>query len=98
MTNEFIITKPIITEQSLQSAKDGVYTFEVDIKARKPAIKKAIEGLYKVHVVRMSTIILKGKTKVAGKRRQKITRPDRKKAMIRIAKGEKIDAFEITTA
>jgi large subunit ribosomal protein L23 len=95
MIHTFVIKKPIITEQSLKDAQNGIYTFEARLSARKPEIKRAIQDMYNVHVTGMSTMIRKGKMKTAGKKRQKINKPDRKKVKIWVAKGEKISAFEL---
>ncbi len=57
-----IIKKPLITEKSAwESEARNRYSFEVDMRARKPQIKAAIEQLYGVKVERVSTQIRKGK-------------------------------------
>lgn len=90
-----IIKRPVITEHSLDAASHGVFTFEVHTASAKPAISRAVEMLYSVHVTGISTSIRKGKEKRAGKKRMRIERPDRKIARIQLKKGEKIAAFEI---
>jgi large subunit ribosomal protein L23 len=91
----YIIKKPIITEQSLQSAKLGEYTFDVDPSATKGQIKKAIETYFDVSVVRVRTAKLAGKTKRVGKLKKKLIKSDRKKAMIKVKSGQKISLFEV---
>ncbi|OGH42677.1 MAG: 50S ribosomal protein L23 [Candidatus Levybacteria bacterium RIFCSPLOWO2_01_FULL_42_15] len=87
------IVKPIISEDSIAQAKKQRYTFEVHISADKPAIKKAIEKLFGVIVVKVNTIIVKGKTRRYGRKKKEIILGQRKKALIEITKGQKIDIF-----
>jgi large subunit ribosomal protein L23 len=55
-------------------------------------IKKAIEGIFKVKVEKVATVNTEGKWKRHGKSFGK--RPDRKKAIVTIKKGEKLDFIE----
>jgi len=92
---EYIIRKPIITERSFADAQSGIFTFLVDPKAIKIEIKKAIEELFKVHVKSISTSMMKGKKRLVGKRRLPVYETDLKKVRVTLAKGEKIDLFEV---
>lgn len=88
-----IIKKPIITEKSnLLKETNNQISFEVDKNANRIEIKQAVEKIFKVHVQKVSTIQVKGKVKqkgkVVGKRR------DRKKALVKLKPGERIDFFE----
>lgn len=57
-----IIKKPLITEKSAwETESRNRYSFEVDMHARKPQIKAAIEAIYGVKVQRVSTQVRKGK-------------------------------------
>jgi large subunit ribosomal protein L23 len=88
-----IILKPLVTEKSTDlRVKEDKYAFEVDLKANKPEIKKAIEELFKVNVVGVHTMIVHGKVKRMGRFEGK--RPNWKKAIVSLKKGEKIDFFE----
>lgn len=58
-----VIRAPIITEKSSIMNAENQYVFEVAMDAGKPAIKEAIEALYKVEVTKVRTIVRKGKTK-----------------------------------
>ena len=90
-----IIKKPIITERSTYlKDRDNKIVFEVNKNANKRDIKKAVERIFKVSVISVNTINMKGKVKRFGKVFGK--RPDWKKAMVQLAKGQKIDAFEVT--
>ena len=61
-----IIIKPIITEASMDKLADKMYTFEVDKKATKPEIAKAVEAMFGVKVARVNTINMKKKPKRLG--------------------------------
>ena len=61
-----IIIKPIITEASMDKLADKMYTFEVDKKATKPEIAKAVEAMFGVKVDKVNTINMKKKPKRLG--------------------------------
>jgi len=65
--------------------------------ADKANIKDVVESQFKVHVKNISTIKIKGKKRMIGRRRTKVTKPDWKKAKVRLAAGEKISLFETET-
>ncbi|RKO65902.1 50S ribosomal protein L23 [Desulfofundulus salinus] len=87
-----ILKRPLITEKSMSLLADNKYTFIVDPNANKVEIKKAVEELFKVKVEKVNTMRVKGKTKrvrnVVGRR------PDVKKAIVTLRKGDKIELFE----
>ena len=56
--------------------------------------KKPIEELFNVHVRSISTNIVKGKKRMVGRKRLASVEPDKKKARVKLAAGEKIDLFE----
>jgi len=57
-----VIKRPLITEKSTtESAERNRYAFEVDMRARKPQIKAAVESLYGVRVAKVATQVRKGK-------------------------------------
>ncbi len=89
------LLKPIITEQSLKSAALGKFTFMVAKAANKIQISQEIAAQFKVHVLDIKTLIVKGKTKRTGRKRQIVKSPDWKKAVVTLKSGEKIDLFEV---
>jgi len=89
-----IIIKPIISEQSLKEAQNGRYTFVVDRKASKDEIKKAIEKMFKVSVVKIMTNIIKGTRTKLTKKRKTVSDISYKKARVNVKKGESIDIFD----
>lgn len=86
--------KAVISEKSMNEAKKGRYSFRFDIVLNKPDIKKIIEKEFGVHVVGISTSIVKGKRKRTGKRRSEISLTPWKKAVVEVKEGEKIGLFE----
>ena len=84
-----LIKSPIITEQTAQlgeSLKQVV--FKVDISANKKEIKKAVEKLFNVEVIKVTTSIVKGKTK--RNRFGVYKKSDYKKAYVALKEGSEI--------
>lgn len=82
-----------MTEKAMQIQGDrNSYTFVVDTRADKKQIKRAIEGLFKVHVMKINTNVIRGKFKRVGKSIGK--KSNIKKAMVTLKEGEKIEMFE----
>ena len=61
-----VIVHPIITEDSMARLADKKYTFEVAAGANKIEIKKAVEEIFKVEVLKVNTISVKSKNKRVG--------------------------------
>ena len=84
-----VILAPVITEKATMASEANQVVFKVRRDATKPEIKAAVEQLFKVKVLAVNTINRKGKTKrfrgVKGKQQ------DVKKAIIRLAEGDRID-------
>lgn len=89
-----IIKEPIITEKSMQLKEQyNKYTFKVAPNANKIEIKNAVEALFNVKVLSVNTINVLPKNKRVGQYAGKT--PAYKKAICKLADGNKIDAFEI---
>ncbi|MCP2012877.1 large subunit ribosomal protein L23 [Deinococcus sp. HSC-46F16] len=87
-----IIKQPVISEKAYAGMERGVYSFWVDPKATKTEIKAAVQQAFGVTVVGISTMNVAGKRKRVG--RFIGQRADRKKAIVRLADGQKIEALE----
>ena len=88
-----VIRKPQITEKgSTQKELHNQVSFEVDRRANKVEIRRAVETLFKVKVLSVRTLNTRGKTRRMGRSVGK--RPDWKKAIVRLAPGENIEFFE----
>ena len=84
-----VILAPVITEKATAVSESNQVVFKVRRDATKPEIKAAIEALFKVKVLSVNTLTRKGKSKnfrgTAGRQQ------DVKKAIVRLAEGDKID-------
>lgn len=88
-----VIRRPIITERSMEGLADNKYTFEVARDAGKIEIRKAVEEIFGVKVLKVNTIKLPGKWKRMGVHTGK--RPDIKKAVVTLTPdSKKIEIFE----
>jgi large subunit ribosomal protein L23 len=93
MTPYEIIKKPLITEKStLQKEAQNQLTFEVDRRANKVEIRRAVEKVFNVTVVDVRTMQMQGKVKRFGRTIGR--RRHWKKALVTLAKGEHVEFFE----
>ena len=88
-----IIKRPLITEKtSIQKESFNQLSFEVDRKANRVEIRHAVEKIFNVRVVKVRTVQMKGKVKLAGRTMGR--RRDWKKAVVTLVGGESIEFFE----
>lgn len=87
-----ILIKPVITEKSVANTESRFYSFYVTPKANKYLIKKAVKDAYKVEVDSVRIINIRSKTKRRGRHTGQTARA--KKAIVKLAKDQKIDFFE----
>ncbi|SEN60771.1 50S ribosomal protein L23 [Lihuaxuella thermophila] len=89
-----IIRRPVITEKSTELMEDRKYVFEVDVRANKVEVKKAIEEIFGVKVEKVNTMRVPGKQKRYGRYTGRT--PERKKAIVKLAEDSKpIELFEV---
>tara|TARA_Y100001970_G_scaffold219524_2_gene269382 strand:+ start:3107 stop:3409 length:303 start_codon:yes stop_codon:yes gene_type:complete len=86
-----VIRKPLITEKATNALDLNQYTFEVDHRAAKPDIKAAVESMFNVKVIGVNTMNPPRRTRRVGKFAGK--RSQIKKAIVRLAEGDKIQLF-----
>ena len=83
------ILSPVITEKATLLTEQNKVVFQVAKDATKDEIAAAVEELFKVRVIKVNTLITKGKTKrfrgILGKR------SDVKKAIVTLQAGQTID-------
>jgi large subunit ribosomal protein L23 len=87
-----IIRRPLLSEKAHRKQEAGVMCFEVSRDANKIEIRRAVESLFGVKVLKVRTMTRRGKT-----RRFRMTpskRPDWKKAYVVLQPGEKVVQFE----
>ena len=83
------VISPNITEKSTSLSELNKVVFKVHKGASKNSIKKSIEKIFKVNVIKVNTINLKGKTKLV--RNKKAYKSGYKKAIVTLKKGQNID-------
>ena len=84
-----IIHAPIITEKSAMMANENKYAFKVDPKANKTEIKQAIESIFNVKVVSITTSNSHPKKRRVGKYTGYVDKY--KKAIVKLAEGNSIN-------
>lgn len=89
-----MLIKPIVTEKAMREAKMGRFTFEVGIFDNKTGIKKEVEKAFGVKAVKVQTLIVPGKEYRMGKKWQKGTKSDWKKAIVTLSEGQKISLWD----
>ncbi|MGC8784599.1 MAG: 50S ribosomal protein L23 [Armatimonadota bacterium] len=90
-----IILHPVITERSTDNARMGRYTFAVAPDANKIDIKRAIEAIYRVNVLKVNVMNVRGKRRRIGRMPVGET-AGWKKAIVTVQPGQRIEAFEVT--
>lgn len=88
-----IIRRPLITEKGSLLREQNKYIFEVDMRANKIEIRKAIEKIYSVKVIKVNTLVQHGKLRRVRTAQGRTS--DFKKAIVTLKEGELISAFEV---
>ena len=83
------IISPIYTEKATTLSEKNKIVFKVNIDSNKDIIKKNIEKIFKVNVIKINTIKLKSEKKMV--RGRKVKKPGYKKAIVTLKKGQTID-------
>jgi len=84
-----VILSPVITEKATMASERNQVMFRVARDATKPQIKEAVEKLFNVKVMRVNTLIRKGKIRTFRGRRGQLS--DVKNAIVTLAEGHRID-------
>jgi len=91
MRGTLVLLRPVITEKSMTETNTGRYTFAVVKDASKLEIAQAVAEAFKVDVLAVNTITVRGKSRRVGKRVGK--KSDWKKAIVTLAKGQRIERY-----
>ena len=83
------IISPNVTEKSTSLSEFNKIVFKVNKGANKNTIKRSIEKIFKVNVIKVNTINIKGKSKLV--RNKKAYKSGYKKAVVTLKKGQTID-------
>ena len=86
-----LIKKPLVTEKSTFLAETNRYAFQVDLRATKPQIRRAIEALYGVRVLSVATQNRPGK--VRRFRYGYVRTPTTKRAVVKVHPDDRIELF-----
>jgi large subunit ribosomal protein L23 len=96
-----VLKRPMVTEKSNRLASDGQYVFEVDRRANKAQVKQAVEEIFDVTVEDVKVINLPAKrrrhprSRIMGRKAKQVVRQTtRKKAIVKLAEGQRIGLFE----
>lgn len=92
MQTTTVIRKPLITEKAtFCSSEFNRHAFEVDRRATKPEIKRAVEELYEVRVIGVATQVRRGK--VRRTRFGYMQEPSVKRAIVKVHPDDRIELF-----
>lgn len=92
MEYDSILIEPVLTEKSNTMREVGQYVFHVDARADKTQVMEAVRRMFNVHPLDCKIINVKSKPKrLRGRAGRTATW---KKAIVRLAEGEKIAVFE----
>ena len=88
-----VLKKPLLSEKSNEVREAlGFYSFLVNPRASKTDIKTAVEKMFDVKVVAVNTCLTRGKVKRRGNALSLTAK--KKKAVIKLAEGQKLAIFE----
>jgi large subunit ribosomal protein L23 len=89
-----VIERPLVTEKSEIQKWEGKYTFEVNFRANKSEIKRAVEEIYGVDVVAVNVMNMPAKMNRMRGRRRTVRYGAWKKAIVTVAPGQRIEELE----
>jgi large subunit ribosomal protein L23 len=87
-----VLRKPLVTEKNTALQAQGKYAFKVDDDANKVQVKQAVEKAFKVTVISVNVMTVRGKEKKVG--RKQVAGSSWKKAVVTLKAGDKIQIFE----
>ena len=94
LTNEDVLLEPLITESSWElQEQENKYAFRVHPEATKPQVKKAVQDIFGVDVIKVNTLNVRGKPRRERLNQEKGRSPSWKKAYVRLSEGDRIDIF-----
>jgi large subunit ribosomal protein L23 len=91
-----VIIRPIDTEKTRYQASElRQYTFEVDQRANKIDVKRAVEEIFETEVVSVKMVNMPAKaSKRYGRGRRATRRSSWKKAVVTLPEGQRLDLYE----
>ena len=95
MNSYEVVVRLIDTEKTRYQASElGQYTFEVDRRANKIEVKRAIETVFDVNVVAVNVMNMPAKAMSRHGRRRIVRHSPWRKAVVTLAEGQRLDVFE----
>ena len=88
-----VIIKPVVSEKSYSLLDEGAYTFIVNPAANKIQIRQAVEEIFNVKVLNVTTMNRQGKRKRNRRTNTLGQRPTTKRAIVKVAADDRIDIF-----
>ena len=92
MTPHDVVFRPVMSEKAIMGIADNKYAFYVHPKANRSQVKNAIEQVFSVSVVKINMVTVRGKVKSLGRHAGR--RPGRKKAIVTLQEGQRIQELE----
>lgn len=89
-----VVIKPVVSEKSYTLSENGVYTFIVPASVNKIEVRRSVEKVFNVRVVKVNTLNRPGKRKRNRRQATFGKRPDTKRAFVTLASGQTIPVFE----
>ncbi len=87
-----VLRRPLVTEKNTSLQVQGKYAFEVSKSANKTQVKEAVEKAFKVNVLSVNILNVRGSERRVGRR--VVTGSSWKKAVVTLKPGDKIQIFE----
>ena len=92
MTAHEVVLRPLLSEKAMMGISESKYAFYVHPQASRSQIKEAVETIFSVEVIKINLLTVKGKEKSLGRYRG--FRPERKKAIVTLKSGQRIQQLE----
>jgi large subunit ribosomal protein L23 len=89
-----VILRPVVSEKSYGLLDERAYTFVVAPRSNKTEIRRAVEEIFGVQVVKVNTLNRPGKRKRNRRQQTFGKRADTKRAIVTVAEGQSIPIFE----
>ncbi|MHB1497226.1 MAG: 50S ribosomal protein L23 [Acidimicrobiales bacterium] len=89
-----VVIKPVVSEKSYTLSEKGVYTFIVPASVNKVEVRRSVEKVFNVRVVKVNTLNRPGKRKRNRRQATFGKRPDTKRAFVTLASGQTIPVYE----
>jgi large subunit ribosomal protein L23 len=91
---EQVLLRPVVSEKSYTLMEDGAYVFVIAPDATKVDVRRAVEETFGVKVKSVNTLNRKGKRRRNRRSNTFGSRSATKRAVVTLARGDKIDLFE----